>query len=79
MWRLAEDAVETCNELFLVALGAGGWGLWALERAGLRSVALTHFDNTEGKDEHIGWSRRRNLKPEPGRLTERRQQRVQMR
>lgn len=33
--------------------------LWALERAGPRSVAVTHFDNADGE------ARRRNLKPEP--------------
>lgn len=40
---------EMFYKLFLGALGAGGWGLWALERLG---VAVTRFDNTEGKDEH---------------------------
>lgn len=38
--------------LFLVALGARGWELRALERAGAHSFAVTHFDNIEGKDEH---------------------------
>lgn len=36
-----------------MALGAVGWGLSALERAGLGSVAVTDFDNTEGPDEHM--------------------------
>lgn len=35
-----------------MALGAAGWGPWALERAGLCSVAVTHFDIFEGRDEH---------------------------
>lgn len=29
-----------------------GGGSGPLERAGLHSVAVTHIDNTEGKDEH---------------------------
>lgn len=35
-----------------MALGVGGLGLQDLERADLSSVAVTHFDNTEGNDEH---------------------------
>lgn len=59
-------------------LGAGGWGQWALERASLGSVAVTHFDNTEGKDEHK-LVQEQECEIWSSRLMERRQQRAQMR
>lgn len=49
-----------------MAVGASGWGLWALERAGRHSVAVTHFDNTEGKNEHK-LVQEEDLKYEPAR------------
>lgn len=76
-WRCRMDKRRS-TRLYLVALGAGGWGLWALERAGPHRVAVTHFVNIEGRDEHK-LVQEEESEIWASRMMERRRQRAQMR